>query len=110
VVGGIAGLAVVVCCLFRRRKRQHRNKPDEEPYAGKPELHADSLPGVPPAPAPQELDAKPQSPKELGADGYRLGPVAEMPANEVPAREMGVKAQYHEMDVESQKPVDQARQ
>ncbi|KAK3301743.1 uncharacterized protein B0T15DRAFT_544495 [Chaetomium strumarium] len=126
VVGSIAGLAVLVgiyCYLlffFRRRKRRSRksrNDDDDEPYTGKPELHAESLPGAPRGP-PKELDAMPRPPQELEvptkyyAKPGRLPPclIAEMPANEIPAREMDVKVQHSEMDVESEKGTEQTRQ
>ncbi|KAK4038724.1 hypothetical protein C8A01DRAFT_37289 [Parachaetomium inaequale] len=101
VIGGVAALAVLVglYLFFARRRKRARNRGEPE-WAGKPELHADSLPG--PAKPPVEVDGEPQPPQELEAGYYTTGaqhvsPKAELAANEVAAEEMDVKTRVQEM-------------
>jgi len=126
VIGGVAGLAALVgICLFlicrRKRRREQR-----ENWTGKPELHAESLPGAPRP--PEEVDAQPRPPQELEAgyaescqkgswwqhhvtdDQQARHRMAEMAANEVPAWEMDVKTQHQEMGVQAGSGAEKNRQ
>jgi len=85
--------------LFRRQK--HAQNWDQ-PWTGKPELHAESLPGVPGL--PKEVDAEPRPPQELETKYVEPGQqthyqIAEMPVNEVPAQEMDVETPARELSV-----------
>ncbi|KAK3300324.1 uncharacterized protein B0H64DRAFT_369590 [Chaetomium fimeti] len=105
VIGGVAGLAILVGIYFffaRRRKRPHNV---EETWSGKPELPAESAAGPPKTLLEVEAESRP--PQELdGAQytsGYQQthGAPAELAANEVAAREMDVKSPGEELGAES---------
>ncbi|KAK4040264.1 hypothetical protein C8A01DRAFT_35684 [Parachaetomium inaequale] len=115
-IGALTLIGIICFVFWRRRKLKRTKKVKEgaEAWAGKPELHAESLPGRPGP--PQELDARPRSPQELevkaeyselsSRDSRERSHVAsenpearmgEMAANEPPAQEMGVESLHCEM-------------
>ncbi|KAK4147677.1 uncharacterized protein C8A04DRAFT_24224 [Dichotomopilus funicola] len=113
VIGGVVGLAAIAAAtyfLLRRRRCRKQNIIDhdhpQETWDGKPELHADDLPG-PPKPfevsgdsrLPQELDgsAKYYGHQQRPSEGWGT---AELAANETAAREMHVKSGSQEMEGE----------
>lgn len=89
--------------FFARRRKRSRNS--EDTWAGKPELHAESVPGAPKILL--EVDAESRPPQELEGDYYTSGDqrthreAAELAANEVAAREMDVKSPGQELEVKS---------
>ncbi|KAH6634348.1 hypothetical protein B0J18DRAFT_415936 [Chaetomium sp. MPI-SDFR-AT-0129] len=112
VIGGVVGLAAIAAAtyfLLRRRRRRKQNIIDhdhpQETWDGKPELHADDLPG-PPKPfevsgdsrLPQELDGSAKYyNQQRPSEGWGT---AELAANETAAREMHVKSGSQEMEGE----------
>jgi hypothetical protein len=104
VIGGVAGLAILVgiYLFFARRRKRSRNA--EDTWTGKPELHSESVPGPPKTLL--EVDAESRPPQELEGDYYALADqqthwgAAEMAANEVAAREMDVKSSGQELEVQ----------
>jgi hypothetical protein len=116
IAGPVIGAIVVLVALagayifFVRRRKQSRSESHEnsETWRGKPELHAESVPGLAkslveadglPRP-PQELEGEPFEPysheigdQNYGAEDQHANPRrAEMAANEVAAGEMDVRA------------------
>jgi hypothetical protein len=67
---------------------------EEDGWGRKPELHAESIPGL--QKPPQEVDGAPRPPQELEADYwyYKM----EMAANETAAAELDVRQSCQEME------------
>ncbi|KAH6853707.1 hypothetical protein B0I37DRAFT_13735 [Chaetomium sp. MPI-CAGE-AT-0009] len=104
VIGGVAGLAILVgIYLFFARRRKRPQNP-EETWSGKPELPAESAAGPPKT--LQEIDAESRPRQELEGGYYIPGDqqthwgAAELAANEVAAREMDVRSPGQEMEVQ----------
>jgi hypothetical protein len=127
VIGGVVVLVALVWAYIffaRRRKRSRGEKQkNSETWTGKPELHAESVPGLAesrveadglPRP-PQELEGEPFEPywheigdQDYGTEGQHANPHrAEMAANEVAAGEMDVKGQAQEVDWQTQTKSDE---
>lgn len=104
-IGGVAGLAILmgIYSFFARRRKRSQNP--EETWTGKPELHAEDVPRPPKTPL--EVDAEPRPPQELEGSYYTFGGqqthwgAAELTANEVAAQEMDVKSPGHELEAQS---------
>jgi hypothetical protein len=109
VIGGVAAVAILVGIYFFFARRRKRARNGGEPWAGKPELHADSLPGQ--AKTAVEVDGEPQPPQELEAGYYdqHMSPKAELAANEVAAEEMDVKSHVQEMGPQTQSHLQAGR-
>jgi hypothetical protein len=104
VIGGVAGLAILVgiYLFFARRRKRSRNA--EDTWTGKPELHAESVSGPPKTLL--EVDGESRPPQELEGNYYTSGDqqthweAAELAANEAAAREMDVKSSSQELEVQ----------
>ncbi|KAH6650814.1 hypothetical protein F5144DRAFT_557393 [Chaetomium tenue] len=105
VIGGVAGLAILVGIYLFFARRRKRSQNPEETWTGKPELDAESVPGPPKTPL--EVDAEPRPPQELEGSYYTFGGqqthwgAAELTANEVAAREMDVNSPGQELEAPS---------
>lgn len=70
VIGGVVALVALVWAyiFFTRRRKRSQSEGPEETWVGKPELHAEGLPGL--AKSPVEADAHPRPPQELEGEPF----------------------------------------